>query len=544
MYKLNNYLLLGLFSLLIFMPGIAKMPVIDRDEAHFAQASKQMLQTGNYFQIRFQDITRFQKPPGINWLQAASVKLFSHADANIIWPYRLISVFGALLSVLLTYFFARRFVGASAAKLAAALLASSLLLVVESHMAVTDTSLLSAVVLMQGALWVIYQGGIENKQVHWGWALCFWLAMTYGLVLKGVTPLVGILSIIALCVSERRVDWLRGLRIFSGLTLFISLSLVWIILVNAAEHSNYLLQMIDKDLLPKLKGGHESHGKPPLFHLISLPLTFWPASLFLWPAGVYAIRHRHERVVKFLLAWLVPTWVFFELMPTKLPQYVLPTFPAIALCCALAIREMAHAERPGKWSYWLQVLWGFLSLGLAIGLAILPYLVMHQYTLSGFSLFLVISLITMVTLYYTWNGIHQRAYGAILLMALLSYSLLFTSFLPGLKPVWLTTHITQLMDNHIDKTAISSNKPLLVAGFSEPSLVFNLNTHLVQFVHGIIAASILQSDPARFALVERSILDDWLSAHMNLVILGQVKGYNYSKGRWVELFLVKCHRQI
>ena len=74
MYKLNNYLLLGLFSLLIFMPGIAKMPVIDRDEAHFAQASRQMLQTGNYFQIRFQRIPVLQKPPGINWLQAASGK--------------------------------------------------------------------------------------------------------------------------------------------------------------------------------------------------------------------------------------------------------------------------------------------------------------------------------------------------------------------------------------------------------------------------------------------------------------------------------------
>ena len=272
----------------------------------------------------------------------------SNADANIIWPYRITSVFGALLSVVLTYFFARRFVGAPAAKLAAALLASSLLLVVESHMAVIDTSLLSSVVLMQGALWVIYQTGMENKRPHWGWALCFWLAMAYGLVLKGVTPLVGILSIFALCISERRVDWLRGLHLIGGLALFSTLSLLWIFLVNSAENSNYLLQMINKDLLPKLKGGHESHGKPPLFHLILLPRTFWPASLFLLPAGIYAVRHRHERVVKFLLAWLIPTWIFFELMPTKLPQYVLPTFPALALCCALAIREMAQARATRK----------------------------------------------------------------------------------------------------------------------------------------------------------------------------------------------------
>ncbi|WP_347252303.1 hypothetical protein, partial [Legionella sp.] len=85
--KLTHYLLLTLFSLLLLLPGIVKMPVMDRDEAHFAQASRQMVQTGNYFQIRFQETTRFRKPPGINWLQAASVKLFSNPDANIIWPY-------------------------------------------------------------------------------------------------------------------------------------------------------------------------------------------------------------------------------------------------------------------------------------------------------------------------------------------------------------------------------------------------------------------------------------------------------------------------
>ncbi|WP_131753182.1 ArnT family glycosyltransferase [Legionella feeleii] len=535
MDKLNSYLLLGFFSLLIFMPGIAKMPVIDRDEAHFAQASRQMVQTGQYFQIRFQEKTRFQKPPGINWLQAGSVNLFSNAQSTRIWPYRIPSLLGALFSVLLTYFFSRRFVSRRTAGLATALFASALLLVVEAHMAVIDTSLLFSVLLMQGALWVIYQKAIDKQPVHWGWAGCFWLAMAYGLVLKGVTPLVGCLSIATLCIIERRMDWLRGLRIYPGLLLFTLVSLAWVLMVNAAENSNYLLQMIHKDLLPKLQGGHESHGKPPLFHLVILPLTFWPASLFLWQGGTYAVRNRHNKVVKFLLAWLLPTWIFFELMPTKLPQYVLPTFPAIALLCALAIEKTEKIKLPGRWLHFLQILWGVLSIGLAFSLALLPYLVMQQVPVISCILFAGLSGMTIICVYFAWQGAYYRASIAVLISALVAYPLIFTELLPSLEPLWLTKNVAEL----IDRKQISSAKPLLVVGFEEPSLVFNLNTDLVKFTDSEIAQKALEQDSSRLALIEPALFAKWINNRRSYAIMAHTKGYNYTKGRWVELFLIR-----
>jgi 4-amino-4-deoxy-L-arabinose transferase-like glycosyltransferase len=535
--KLNNYLLLTLFSLFVFMPGIAGMPVIDRDEAHFAQASRQMLQTGNYFQIRFQEKTRFQKPPGINWLQAASVKLFSNAKASTIWPYRIPSLLGALFSVLLTYFFARQFASEKVARLAAALLASTLLLIVEAHMAVIDTPLLLSVLLMEIALWMVYRDGLDNKQAPWGWALCFWLAMAFGLVLKGVTPLIGVLSIVTLCLIERKVNWLRGLHIFSGLILFILLSLAWVLMVNEAENSNYLMQMIQKDLLPKLQGGHESHGKPPLFHLLILPVTFWPASLFLWQGGSYAICHRHEKSVKFLLAWILPTWLFFEIMPTKLPQYILPTFPVIAILCAMGISKFANSETPGKMLRFLQILWGLLSLGLAASLASLPYLLMNQWSLVAILLFALITVFTFVAVYFAWQGAYQRASLVVLLLALISYPLIFTGLLPQLKPLWISDKIAQ----QVDKNKLSKEKPLLVVGFSEPSLVFNLDTYSVQFTGIETAESLMQKDPSRLTIIEASAFNKELAKSKNLSILADLQGYDYSKGQWVELLLVGKH---
>ncbi|CEK11210.1 ArnT family glycosyltransferase [Legionella hackeliae] len=539
MSKLQHVLLLACFSLLLFVPGIAKLPVIDRDEAHFAQASRQMLQTGNYFQIRFQERTRFQKPPGINWLQAASVRLFSDANATKIWPYRIPSVLGGLFSVLLLYFFARNFVNQRTALLASGLFITSLLLIVETHMAVIDASLLFSVLLMQGALWHCYEKGITGVRAHWGWAYCFWLAMAFGMVLKGVTPLVGFLTIIALCFFERRIDWLASLRFYRGFLLFLLLTMAWLYMVNEAENSNYLMQMLHKDLLPKLQGGHESHGKPPLFHLAILPLTFWPASLFLWLGGMYAVRYRHEKVVKFLLAWLIPTWCFFEIMPTKLPQYVLPTFPAIALLCALAIDNMKQQDSPGRWLHFLQFMWGMLSIGLACSLALLPFLVMGKVSVASMILFTGLVIMTIVCVYYSWQGAYRRASLAIFATALIAYPLIFSQLFPHLQPIWLTRNATEL----VEKGSISDAKPLLVVGFEEPSLVFNLNTKLVKFLDSETAEQLIKKDSSRLALIDPKILNVWKKDGLPLSVKAQTAGYNYTKGRWLELILVTQQKE-
>ncbi len=538
--RINPYLLLGIFSLVLFLPGLSSLPVIDRDEAHFAQASRQMVQTGNYFQIRFQEITRFQKPPGINWLQAVSVQLFSNGDASMIWPYRLPSLLGALFSVFLTYFFARRFASQNVALLAGAFLASSLLLVVETHMAVTDAALLSSVLLMQGSLWIIYHAGLENKRAPIGWALLFWLAMASGLVLKGVTPLVGVLSVGTLCILERRITWLRGLRIYPGFLLFVLLGLAWLLMVDAAEHSNYLLQMLRKDLLPKLQGGHESHGRPPFFHLLSLPLTFWPASLFLWQGCAYAFNKRHQQMVRFLLAWIVPVWIFFEIMPTKLPQYVLPTFPAIAMLCALGVVDKVKIE-PSGWSLWLlQVLWGVLSLVMAICLLLLPYYLMHKVTGIGVLIFVILSIMSAVCVYYACFGVYRRASILVLMTALLSFPLICGGFLPKLRPLWLSRNIAE----RLPQQGVDVQKPLLAVGYSEPSLVFYLNTKQVLYVDNVKATRLMLKHPDSLLLV-----DERYHAQMEhdigpLDIIAHIRGFNYSSGRWADLALAKKNKGV
>src|ERR1700684_1432919 len=149
-----------LCGLLLFLPGFFTIPPVDRDEARFAQATKQMVESGDFVDIRFQDDVRYKKPVGIYWLQSAAIETASALGLPRpelrIWLYRMPSLFGAIGAVLLTYWTALAFVTRRGAVLAALIMCSSVLLGVEARLAKTDAMLLLTVVAAMGAVGRVY----------------------------------------------------------------------------------------------------------------------------------------------------------------------------------------------------------------------------------------------------------------------------------------------------------------------------------------------------------------------------------------------------
>src|SRR5882757_3231093 len=121
-------LALILLSVLAWLPGFFTLPPLDRDESRFAQASKQMMESGDFVDIRFGTEARYEKPVGIYWLQAASTAVFGGGLRGSIWTYRVPSFLGALLAVVATFYIARLFASVEAAFAAGAVLALSVLL--------------------------------------------------------------------------------------------------------------------------------------------------------------------------------------------------------------------------------------------------------------------------------------------------------------------------------------------------------------------------------------------------------------------------------
>src|SRR5436309_7841973 len=207
-------------ALLGFLPGFFSIPPIDRDEARFAQATKQMVESGEYVDIRFQDEVRYKKPVGIYWLQAGVVKsaqaLGVPQALSTIWLYRIPSLIGAIAAVMLTYWAALAFVSRRAAVLAGLMMASCLLLSIEGRIAKTDAAQLATIVAAMGAMGRLYlpeQRQHVDARASWILPAIFWTAMAAGVMLKGpvIVLFVG-LTALTLGIVDRSARWLLSLR--------------------------------------------------------------------------------------------------------------------------------------------------------------------------------------------------------------------------------------------------------------------------------------------------------------------------------------------
>jgi len=521
---------------LLFLPGIASLPPTDRDEARFAQATRQMLETQDFVRIRFQDEARNKKPAGIYWLQAASVALFSDAESPEIWPYRLPSALGALAAVLLTFGFGRAWVGRETAFLGAALLASSLGLTIEGHIAKTDAVLLATVVAAQGALGEVHRRGRKDAASSWAWPLLFWCAQGIALLVKGpIALLASVLTAAALGFYERQWRWLLGLRFLWGVPLMLLIAGPWFLAIVFATDGAFVTEAGAGDLLGKLLHGQESHGAPPGTYLALVFVTFWPGSIALGMAARRAWRERKDDMTRFLIAWIAPFWIVMEAIPTKLPHYVLPTYPALALLAARALLQGGAAER-WHWLEWLGVaLWGVATVALAGGMIAVPNYLLGE-AMPAAVLAAAAVLVLAAQFLKSLQRRESRPFYAIAAAIALS-GIGFGAVLPALEPIWLSRNVTALIAReHLE------GRPVLAVGYSEPSLVFLLGTPTKLTTAGESAA-LLGKIPDALVLVSdretaafRASLE---KAGLGVASVGEVSGINYSNGQRMTLTLYR-----
>lgn len=525
---IRPYLLLTLLCLALYLPGLASVPPIDRDESRFAQASHQMLESGDYIRIQFQDEIRAKKPAGIYWLQAGAAHLFN-AETKI-WAYRLPSAIGALLAVLLTFHFGQYLFGRPAAVMGAALLACALILVSEAHQAKTDAVQLACVVAAQGVLGRFYMAGRNaGKQPPLWEVLLFWLAIGFGILIKGpIVPMVSLLTIVTLWIADRRIGWLRGIRPVAGMVVVAAIVAPWASAISHATDGQFIGQAVKQDLLPKLLGAQESHGAPPGYYLLLTTALLWPGSLFVVPGFVRAIKLRGAAGLRFCLAWIVPSWLVFELVPTKLPHYVLPAFPALALLAGIAIAADDPILR-ARWSRAYAAFWALVGLALAVLAVAAPIRLGEGFEPISLVPAMAALGATVLPAALFWKGRHQAALSAALLGALLTFAGIFQGVMPSLDRMFLSQRIAD---------GLAPGTPVAAAGFHEPSLVFLMGTG-TKLTDGAGAADFLLHTPHAVAVVEAKSQADFQAA---MAASGrkadpvmEVDGFNYSRGRPANL---------
>lgn len=488
--------------LALFVPGCQSIPATDRDESRYAQASRQILESGDWVDIRFQDDLRLKKPPAIYWLQAGLRRAFGLPDE--IGSYRLASLFGTLGAVLALFALARRLLPEQVSTLPPLMLATSFLVGAEARLATTDAVLLLATLLTGGALVLRWIGKPWPRD-----DLILAIAVAVGVLVKGPVILLMAGGMYAAARLLGRHYALSGLLTWRALVVLLMLAAPWFALIAMRHGAAFWHESVLHDVAGKAVSAQESHGQPPGFYLLTLPLAGWPWAALLPAVGWLAWRERRQPLVQALLAWILPIWGVFELAPTKLVHYVLPTYPAWVLLGTLAWC------RRHEWPEWVR--------RCCVGLFVLGALV-----LAGAGAWLAGRFGPAAADGWVFAGLLLAAAAVflalrrpvwLLLAVVASWAHWWAVVVPGMDQLWVSRRVALLA------ARIAPACDVVSQGFSEPSLVFELGTRTRLGLLGPRP----EGGQCRVLLSTKALSDE------RLQYAGHLSGVNYAKGRPVHI---------
>ena len=526
---------------LAWLPGFFTLPPLDRDESRFAQATKQMLESGDFVDINLGNGPRYEKPVGIYWLQAASTAILGGGVRDAIWTYRVPSMLGALAAVAATFWLARLIAGVEIAFYAGLILGLSVLLMSEAKIAKTDAVLVGTVATAQAIILRTYLSARDpaSLEVPKPWLLYFgWAVFGLGVLIKGpVIALVCLASIIAIVVWDRDWRWLGRLRPLTGVAVAAAIVLPWAIAIGIASHGQFYQKSLGQDFAAKLMGEQEAHGAPPGYYTLLASFTFWPGTLLLLPGLITAFARRHEPAIRYLICWAATTWLMFEFAPTKLPHYVLPAYPALAILCALWLTADTDSRARRIAQRIAVVLFAVVGLLLAGFVAWAP----QRFGPGAPWWLYAVDACGVAAIFIAVAAMWQRRFvpgmSAAAMAAILLYGIAGFVTVPRLNDLWLSPRLAEAVARH----AAKDDPPVVTAGYAEPSITFLLGTRTAlddgpEAGRKTAAAGglALVSDDSR-----NGFLDSVAKEGARADALEEIAGLNYSRGRNTRVTLYR-----
>lgn len=578
---------------LAFVPGLWRLPAIDRDESRFAQASRQMAESSTlagWVVPRVQDRPRLNKPPLIYWVQAASVRAFTRdpgearsVRADAIWMYRVPSVLAGVATVMLVWGWGRWMsvgargaagIGARAGALAASGVAVAPVFVWEAHQARADMVLVAWTVAAMWALHVVVargRGGAPGVGAARPVA-ALWVCVAMGILTKGpITPMVVGCAVIGVCVASRSIEALRRTRPLVGLAVAMACVLPWVALVMGEVGVREYVALVHDEVIGRSLEPKEGHWGPPGYHTLMVFAVLAPLSLCVGVGVADAIARGRRAVGRGLAAdgvgrlsaegvgavlivsAVLGSWVVFELVSTKLPHYTMPLLPLLAMLCGL----VAH----GEWARrlcaraWFRACGLGYAAGMSCAVVILgggTAITLHRSGVELLSHPVVVGcagVVTMAGALLVWRGVGRAlvrgsvsgAMGAGIIGWGVFGSVLVAVL--GLLPDIRTSREVARVIAQIDPTG---DREVLAAWYHEDSLVFETHgrarrVDADEVVTRLAAHRAALGSDARAGASGPIVVmpRENVGGFEGLIERGVVRGFNYSRGKPVELVVAE-----
>jgi 4-amino-4-deoxy-L-arabinose transferase-like glycosyltransferase len=367
-----HYLLLTAAYLLMTIPNLGAHSLWDMDEGVNAEAGREMLESGNWITPYYNYEIRTAKPALLYWLQAISFALLGVTE----FAARLPAVLCGLGSVWVTYELGRRMFSASTGFLAALILASCVEFCLISHAATPDPPL----VLFLMLVFYCYWAGSEGERRWWfvpAGAFAGLAVLTKGPI--GVL-LPGLIILLHLAWT-RRLDKLWDRRLLLGALAFIAVAAPWYAMVTLDTKGKWIQAFVMKENLDRFQNPADGHRGQFYYHVAGLVVLFVPWCAFLLATFINAYRGVRQvdetsatdtrDKFKFLVVWFLVYLILFSIAATKLPNYVLPMYPAMALLMARLLDRwrLRTIELP-KWLTIVSIVAAF-SIGVFVAIGLL-----------------------------------------------------------------------------------------------------------------------------------------------------------------------------
>lgn len=362
-------LIVALFGAL-FAFRLGDMSVVDYDEAAYAEVAREMLLRGDALRPHLDGEPWYEKPPLLYWGMLTG---FWAVGVNAL-GVRLVNALAGVALLLVVYGFARRPLGTRGALASALVLGTSLEVIGLARVALTDLELTVFLIACLGCLHRALEAQREGGSgVGWYVAACACsgLAMLskglIGLLLPGGAALL-------VALYERRLGALfRPVCLALGLPVLLGVGLSWYVALGAADGFGFMRELFWEHHVGRFLSPKHSHGGPIVFYLPVLLLGFLPWSplvpLAVARAGLRGDDER-ARFLRLMSAFAALTFLFFSLAATKLPNYVAPCFPPLALLVGDLLARDAARARAGDLA-WRRSLAAAAGLYLALAVALL-----------------------------------------------------------------------------------------------------------------------------------------------------------------------------
>jgi 4-amino-4-deoxy-L-arabinose transferase-like glycosyltransferase len=328
--------LLGVFCL--WFGTLDARHLLRSDEGRYAEIAREMWASGDWVTPRYNALKYFEKPPAHLWMTALAFEAFGLGE----WQARLWVALNGMAGLLLTMLAAHRWWGRRVAVLTGLVLLAAPNWNIASHFNSLDMSVSGALAaVLAGTLLAQHPESDASQQRRWMHAA--WGAMGVAVMTKGLIGVVlpGLALVVYTAWTRDTRIWTR-LHIATGALLMLAITVPWYWIVSQ-RNPEFLQFFFVHEHFQRYTSGIHQRGAPFWYFLPQLLVGFVPW-LGLWP-GI-AVQARNEprvqglRPAALLAAWALSIFVFFSASGSKLPGYILPMMPALAILAALALDRM------------------------------------------------------------------------------------------------------------------------------------------------------------------------------------------------------------